>query len=535
MDFRKLLFDVGRALRTEEVKALAFLCTDLLARNPASVEMASDLFSRLVDQDHLSPEQPHLLTELLLIIQRPGLARELRLIDQTPRSLISPYRTLLYNLSEEITTEDLRDVKFLLNSKLPRRKLEENVTTLEVFLEMEHMDLISNTNLNLLESIFDRVCPVLNEKIRQFKAQQVLHTRPIAQETGRPRAMTCPPNQDPQSLDPERTASREMPAFLPLAECSMTSSNTSMDFPNVSCGGNESGALPQGLSLLSIETSRRVSLTVGSDASPEEQTSQTTNTNTEGLRPYPMTAAKRGICLIINNYNFDKLLKREGTMVDQQCLHKVFEWLGFDVEIHMDCDSCKMLSVFQDLGRRDHSQMDCVVCCVLSHGNEGSVYGVDGKTVLLKDLKDLVKCPSLAEKPKLFFIQACQGTREQKPVYIEADGPTDGVVYTDAHVVARESIPSDADFLVGMATVSSFVSFRERSKGTWFIQSLCRNLVEMVPRGCDLVSILTIVNADVSRKSDSSGLKKQMPQPAFTLRKKVVFPNPRAPPPSLSQ
>lgn len=44
-------------------------------------------------------------------------------------------------------------------------------TTLEVFLEMEHMDLINETNLDLLESIIQPVCPVLTEKILQFKTE----------------------------------------------------------------------------------------------------------------------------------------------------------------------------------------------------------------------------------------------------------------------------------------------------------------------------------------------------------------------------
>lgn len=171
MDFQTLLLTVGKALSKDEVKALAYLCTDLLGRNPTSVESTSDLFSRLSDQDHLSADRPHLLTELLRIIQRTRLVNELQLPGQAS-SLISPYRKLLYNLSEEITTDDLKDVKFLLNSQLPRRKLEENVPTLDVFLEMEHMDLISDTNLNLLETIFEKVCPVLKQKINQFKAWQ---------------------------------------------------------------------------------------------------------------------------------------------------------------------------------------------------------------------------------------------------------------------------------------------------------------------------------------------------------------------------
>ncbi|XP_078118067.1 caspase-8 isoform X3 [Sander vitreus] len=515
MDFQRCLLNVGNALCEDEVKSLAFLCTDLLGRNPTIVESASDLFLRLAYQDHLSAERPHLLTELLLIIQRTRLIRELELpeLSAATRSLISPYRKLLYDLSEGITVGDLKHVKFLLNNKLPRRKLEDNISTLEVFLEMEHMDLIRDTNLDLLETIIQSVCPMLNEKINHFKALQLTHTSPGAQETGRPRSMSCPfkPNQAPRSLDPERTASLEIPGeeLNSLTESTMNTSNTSMARTDV-------------LEMLPAQENNK--------ASSEE------HTNVEGLGTYPMTSAKRGICLIVNNYNFtiQALKKREGTMRDEECLHKVFTWLGFEVEIQRDCKREKMLSVLRELGSRPiHSQMDCLVCCILSHGIEGAVYSVEGHTVKIKELMEPVngfKCPSLAEKPKLFFIQACQGNNEQRAVYIESDGHP---VFSDA-IQANESIPSDADFLLGMATVPSFVSFRERKHGTWFIQSLCQNLVQMVPRGSDLVSILTKVNADVSQKTDSTGVKKQMPQPAFSLRKKVVFPIPQASPPSLS-
>lgn len=163
-------------------------------------------------------------------------------------------------------------------------------------------------------------------------------------------------------------------------------------------------------------------------------------------------------------------------------LQSVFQWLGFDVETHCDC--ADLLSVFRELSGRDHSQMDCVVCCVLSHGIEGSVYGVDGSTVKINSLTDPfngLKCPSLAGKPKLFFIQACQGISEQKAVYIESDSPEDSFLCSDA-VATKHGIPSNADFLLGMATVPFNVSFRDKTRGTWFIQSLCQNLVQMVPR-----------------------------------------------------
>lgn len=128
--------------------------------------------------------------------------------------------------------------------------------------------------------------------------------------------------------------------------------------------------------------------------------------------------------------------------------------------------------------------MDCLVCCVLSHGSEGGVYGVDGSIVSIKDLMQPFNgemCPSLFKKPKIFFIQACQGIKEQPP--IQTDGVEDQTseICSDAKI-ARVSLPCMADFLVGMATVPDYVSFRDRSNGTWYIQSLCQNLVKLVPR-----------------------------------------------------
>lgn len=170
----------------------------------------------------------------------------------------------------------------------------------------------------------------------------------------------------------------------------------------------------------------------------------------------------------------------------------VFEWLGFDVEVRKDCDKEEMLDVVRKLSERDHSQADCVVCCVLSHGLKGGVFGVDGNVVNLRDLMEPFNgcnCPSLTEKPKLFFIQACQGTSEQRAVYLEADSSGPNPVCSDALKI-EESIPADADFLLGMATLPEFVSYRDKISGTWYIQSFCQNLIQMVPRLVALKIIL---------------------------------------------
>ncbi|XP_064832986.1 caspase-8-like isoform X3 [Oncorhynchus masou masou] len=561
MDFQRLLLQVEQALSSEEVQALAFLCKDLLEKDCSSVPTASQLFSLLTDQELLTPDQPYLLADLLCTIQRHSLMRELGLNNQLPTtsSLISPYRKLLYDLSENTTEDELREIKFLLADILPRRKLEGNVTTLQVFLEMEKIDMLSVINLNIVESMFGSVCPMLRTRINQFKTKQGLVTQKTGVGLLRPRSSSAclPPENQAVSMLPMRPVSCGLSGSQLSAEVStLNPADTSLDVRRVS--DTADAVLSHRLGLLSTSGDNDAALSQenrhvssipsrGHNKNFDPPNRQTGNTTKEEVREYAMTGRKRGYCLIINNYNFRNspkpLNNREGTQVDESSLVSVFEWLGFETQIEPDCSREQLLSRVEELRSRDHSQMDCLVCCVLSHGLEGCVYGVDGLKVRVRELTEPfsgLECSSLRGKPKLFFIQACQGIKEQQPVFIQSDCPgADGStitssICTDA-VVPRDSFPSDADFLLGMATVPHFASFRDMSKGTWFIQSLCQNLINMVPSGYDLLSILTKVNDDVSSKSDNHGTRKQMPQPAYSLRKRLVFPIPKDPPPRLHE
>lgn len=173
-------------------------------------------------------------------------------------------------------------------------------------------------------------------------------------------------------------------------------------------------------------------------------------------------------------------------------LRCVFTWLGFEVEVIPDKTGQQILSSLRELALRDHSWGDCVACVVLSHGGPHCVYGVDGKAVKLTELMELVDgkhCVTLRGKPKLLFIQACQGNDTQQAVCVQADGPdtspsdpAPGSICSDAVPRDVQSVPWAADILLGMATVPAYTSLRHRQDGTWYIKSLCQNLLEMVPR-----------------------------------------------------
>uniref|UniRef100_A0A2K5I709 Caspase-8 n=1 Tax=Colobus angolensis palliatus TaxID=336983 RepID=A0A2K5I709_COLAP len=268
--------------------------------------------------------------------------------------------------------------------------------------------------------------------------------------------------------------------------------------------------------------------------SPREQDSESQTLD----KVYQMKSKPRGYCLIINNYDFTKarekvpklhsIRDRNGTHLDAEALTATFEELHFEIKHHNDCTVEKIYKILKTYQLMDHSNKDCFICCILSHGDKGIIYGTDGQEAPIYELTSQftgLKCPSLAGKPKVFFIQACQGDNYQKGIPVETDSEEQPYLEMDLSSPQTRYIPDEADFLLGMATVNNCVSYRNPAEGTWYIQSLCQSLRERCPRGDDILTILTEVNYEVSNKDDKKNMGKQMPQPTFTLRKKLVFPS----------
>lgn len=259
---------------------------------------------------------------------------------------------------------------------------------------------------------------------------------------------------------------------------------------------------------------------------------------------YQVDSFPTGLCLILNNMNFKDGSTRRGTDRDSECLAEVFSWLGFKVLMCEDQTMEEMeqaLKCFSDLSDPSALQQfnvkqwssvgfvdlqqppkhgDVFICCILTHGNKGVVYGTDRKPLSIKDITRSFRATNhspLTAKPKIFLIQACQGKNVQHGVVLE-DLETD--------VCHSVSVPEEADVLVAVATVEDCVSFRNPVNGSWFIQSLCQQLKEGCLRGDDIHSILQSVNNELSLKEgnrDHPGLVKQMPEVHYTLRKKLVL------------
>lgn len=130
----------------------------------------------------------------------------------------------------------------------------------------------------------------------------------------------------------------------------------------------------------------------------------------------------RGFALIINVKSFSgttengvTLQERRGSDIDGKKLRDLWEKLGFTVEYDaINRKAHEIITAVQDIVKKIDRQQSskCFVCCIMTHGDMGRIYGSDSKYLDIKDIIDMfkeVKCKALAGKPKLFFIQACRG------------------------------------------------------------------------------------------------------------------------------
>ncbi|KAK6181621.1 hypothetical protein SNE40_009443 [Patella caerulea] len=249
---------------------------------------------------------------------------------------------------------------------------------------------------------------------------------------------------------------------------------------------------------------------------------------------YRMDRKPRGFCIIINNEKFDHdpmdvnsryMKNRQGSSIDRDRLIETFQELSFIVKPYNDLTAVEMARTINHFAlNEDHTNYDCFAVAILSHGTRDNVYGKDGKIIAIRDLTGPLKplsCPSLCDKPKLFFIQACQGQDRQGGLPFERDSVPEINIDEDT---PREIIPNEADFLLGMATIPGFVSYRSKTMGSWYITKLCETFNKYA-KHFDILGLLTVVNNEVGQANADleGGRYKQSPAPFYTLRKQLIF------------
>ncbi|XP_070207343.1 caspase-8-like [Littorina saxatilis] len=232
----------------------------------------------------------------------------------------------------------------------------------------------------------------------------------------------------------------------------------------------------------------------------DQSTRQFYNLNRD--KSYRMVGMPRGQALIINVNEVSEKPPRRGTDIDRDNLNNLLTQLHFQVTTYNDDDDLTALGMAEKLrsfaAKPEHATADACIICLLSHGEEGYMFGTDGKKIPLEEifmLFDNRHCPTLLNKPKIFFIQACRGGMLDHGVKIVHD-ETDGGPQMPNNMVQH---PSMSDMLICYPTLQGYYAWRNRERGSWYIEAVVR--VFMKHAKCeDICAMLNRVNSDVSRK-----------------------------------
>uniref|UniRef100_A0A182SG09 Caspase n=1 Tax=Anopheles maculatus TaxID=74869 RepID=A0A182SG09_9DIPT len=260
---------------------------------------------------------------------------------------------------------------------------------------------------------------------------------------------------------------------------------------------------------------------------PAQPTLAVQNANDTFEEEYDTSNPRRGKAIILHHENFRELTKREGSGRDCSTAITVLTCMQFDVRVYQDLPFAELCSVLKEVASEDHSDDDCLLVMIMTHGDDDVLYAYDrpyNADLLFQPFMGDA-CPMLRGKPKLFFVQACRGTEFDRGVrlgYGCADNDT-----SESH---KYVIPSTADLLVMYSSYKGHVSWRSLEGGSWFIQALCVEL-ELNWRHMELLQLLTAVSRRVAYdyqskvpQSEANNAMKQMPTIVSMLTKAVYFP-----------
>lgn len=240
---------------------------------------------------------------------------------------------------------------------------------------------------------------------------------------------------------------------------------------------------------------------------------------------YNMNHKRRGYCIIFDIEHFHpsrRLPKRNGSQVDATGLYNIFRSMSFEVIIFKDLTAKEIRYQLDHYSKQDHTNNDCFACCILTHGEHGQLWGSDAKfpVDMLFNFFLGDNCPTLVGKPKMFFVQACQGERLDHGVSVIGADSLDSAAFF--------KIPNHADFLIAYSTLPGFYSWRNTQEGSWFMQAVIR-VFNDYHNNLDVLSMLTIVNHRVAffkcsnATSEEFNNKKQVPCITSMLTRRVFL------------
>jgi len=560
-DFKLLLHHISQNISHQNVKLMRFLCSDLIPQG-RDLSQPSDFIQYLEDHGYIDIDDMSFLAEVLYRVHRNDLLKKLPGVKNRhdyeknfmhcgERLNFSPYRLACFKVATQLTSSELASLRNYCKNEMSVYNFERSIDPVTFITSLQEEDLLSDDDLEF----FHQALGILTNKNHQrvidgLRGSSNIRSSPVGDFQHLTISQASTSNQN--YVNGYRFVDTVQPTHD--VEASEESCRFSVPVTEAGCLQESSSSYSQEQTAVSEATTVPIQSTSPSPyiqavSSDESFIVRNINPNTLGSQTFEdlvdsdsYTIEKYGYCVIINNEKFVDsnskeeaarsfknessrvlpnvgLQNREGSNKDVEAISTFFNGLGFKVRVHENLDIKEMISVLEEYSEFDHSDNDCFVCFIMTHGLEGCVYGVDGNSIGIPNISKLFKpdkCPSLLNKPKIFFFQACQGESVMegsckttlKGTDIEHDSPS-------FHNII--DVPLEADFLIAHSTMPGYLAYRSKSEGSWFISTLVECL-QKYHKVEDLLSILIKVNNEMSRRP-----LKQMPMPVATLRKKIFL------------
>uniref|UniRef100_F7F390 CASP8 and FADD-like apoptosis regulator n=1 Tax=Monodelphis domestica TaxID=13616 RepID=F7F390_MONDO len=170
----QVIHQVEEELDEDEKEVILFLCRDLAPDLTTKLDLR-DLLCTLNDKGKLSPAG---LAELLYRVRRFDLLKRIMKTDKASveasliryPKLVSDYRVLMTQLSEDMDKSEVTSFVFLLRDYIGGGKPYKNKSFLDVVIELEKVNLISPDKLDLLEKCLKNIHRIdLKKKIQKYK------------------------------------------------------------------------------------------------------------------------------------------------------------------------------------------------------------------------------------------------------------------------------------------------------------------------------------------------------------------------------
>ncbi|XP_074515634.1 CASP8 and FADD-like apoptosis regulator [Sebastes fasciatus] len=432
----------AEALSSCERRRLFYLCDSLDTEN--SVACMKEMLKSKV----MCHERGYLfLTELILQLRRFDILRKVYKTsrDEVERALkhrevLPRFRVLMANINEDMANDDLDSVKFLLSSTLPREKVENAKSFLDLIIELEKLDMVSPERVDFIEDCLRNIGRIdLAKKVMTYKIS-------VGTSEG-------------HSSQPQR---HRAPCPFPTPSGSHSQQQT-----------RQTQSLPIAREKIHVQV-----------PAYREQNCQ------NQLDRYKCNTKPRGVCVIID------CVGNDGDMLEQ-----TFKALHFNVVLHKLLSVDETLSALRGIIiQRENFEGDAFVCCIISRGKESHLLGTDsyGTGLRLDNVRRLFTadaCPKLAGKPKLFFIQRYSVpeftpcvTMEHRDEDLETDG-CDGLSRCDI-------IPTDADVFWSHCWTDE-CQLAQRHHRSIYLKALTDALHKGQRRKTHLIDVHTEVNGAI--------------------------------------